>query len=145
MARNRKRPRPAPPTRSRPDLSDWQGFRARRRSPRFRWLVAAALTAAATTLVLSQFRDRVGELVFDVWIFSLVALQVLGVVESAEFLRGWMARAAPVASAFAVSAFCAFALHASPAATFGLAAAMLAIAFMPPSWHAWLLEATLPP
>jgi hypothetical protein len=141
MARTRKRPRPAPSARPRPDLSDWQGFRARRRSPRFRWLVAGAIAAAASTLVLSQFRDQVGRLAFDLWIFSLVALQVLIVVESDEFLRGGLARAVPVASAFALAAFCAFALHAGTTAAFVLAAAMLAIAFLPPSWHARLLAA----
>jgi hypothetical protein len=144
MARNRKRPQPATPAAPRPDLSDWQGFRARRHSPRFRLLVGAALFAAITTLVASQYRHLLPQAFFDLWIFSLLALQVLVVVEGDLPLRGWMRRAAPVACAFAVSAFVALALGASPLATFGLAAAMLAVGFMPPSWHDWLLENVAP-
>jgi hypothetical protein len=138
MARTRKRPRPA----ARPDLSDWQGFRTRRHSSRYRALVAAAIVAAASTLVLSQVKARLPGLVFDLWIFSLLAVQVWVVVESERLLRDGVRRAVRVASAFGMAAFAGFALGASPIAAFALAAALLGVAFLPPAWHAWLVDAT---
>ena len=82
MTRTRKRPRRTPSATPRVDLSDWQGFRARRHSPRFRWLVIAAVVAVVTTILVAQFKAYVGEFVFRTWIFSLVVLQVVVVVES---------------------------------------------------------------
>lgn len=145
MARNRKRPRRTPPATPRLDLSDWQGFRAQRRSPRLRWLVIAAGVAVVTTIVMAQFKSVVGEFFFRAWIFSLVVLQVVVVVESDRHLRGWTLRAAPVASAFATAGFVALALGAGTTVAFALCAVLLAVAFMPPSWHDWLLDATSPP
>jgi len=138
MARTHKRSRPA----ARPDLSDWQGFRAQRHSSRYRALVVAALVAAVSTLVLSQVKARLPGLVFDVWIFSLVAVQVWFVVETEAVARDGVRRALRVASAFGIAAFVGFALGAAPIAAFALAAALLAVAFLPPAWHAWMREAT---
>jgi hypothetical protein len=140
MARTRKRPRPAARPAPRADLSDWQGFRTRRHSSRYRVLVAAALLAAVTTLVLSQVRARLPGIVFNLWIFSLLAAQVWVVVESERLLRDALRRAVRVASAFGMAAFAGFALGASPIAAFALAAALLAVAFLPPAWHAWLVD-----
>jgi hypothetical protein len=142
MARTRKRPRRTPPATPRADLSDWQGFRARRHSPRLRWLVIAAVVAGVSTILVAQLKAFVGEGFFHAWMFSLLALQVVVVVESDRHLRGWTRRAAPVASAFATAGFVALALGAGMTAAFALCAAMLAVAFMPPSWHGWLLDAT---
>ena len=139
MARNRKRPRRTPPATTRVDLSDWQGFRARRQSPRMTLLVIAAVAAVVSTILMAQFKEYVGEF-FSLWIFTLVALQVVVVAESDRHLRGWAGRAAPVASAFATAGFVAFALDAGPTASFALGAVLLAAAFMPPSWHDWLLK-----
>jgi hypothetical protein len=139
MSRTHKRPHPAAPAAARPDLSDWQGFRARGGSTRLRWLAIAAAVAVVGTIALSGFKSVVTPLGFDACLFSLLALQLLVVVEADANLRGWMRRAAPVACAFAVSAFTAVALGASTGAAFGLCAAMLAVAVMPPSWRDRLL------
>jgi hypothetical protein len=144
MARTHKRPPSAAPPAARPDLSDWQGFRAQRGSSRMRWLAIAAAVAVVGTIALAGFKAVVTPLGFDACIFSLVALQVLVVVEADANLRGWARRAAPVACAFAVSAFAALALGASTGAAFGLCAAMLAVAVMPPSWRDWLLRPSHP-
>jgi hypothetical protein len=142
MARTHKRSRPAARPAPRPDLSDWQGFRARGHSSRYRALVAAALVAAVSTLVLSQVKARLPGLVFDLWIFTLVAVQVWVVVETESVARDGVRRALRVASAFGIAAFVGFALGATPIAAFALAAALLAVAFLPPAWHAWMREAT---
>ena len=140
MARNRKRPRRPSPATPRTDLSDWQGFRATRTMPRYRLLAATAVLSVITTILMAQFRHEVGEWVFEIWLFSLVSLQVLVVVESDRHLRGAWGRAAPVASTVAIAAFLVLALDASIGVALGLAFATLAIAFMPPSWHDWLLQ-----
>jgi hypothetical protein len=139
MSRRRKLSRQPPPKTLYPELGDWRGFRARRRNPRLALLAFVACAAVAGTVVMA-IGGHSARGFNQVWLLTLVALQLVIVAECRLVFRSALRHALPLASALAVPLFVALALDAPPLTTIGLALAFVAMAFVPQRWLDRLLE-----
>jgi hypothetical protein len=132
MARKHKPPRPpaSPP----PALHDWRGFHAQRRSPQFGLLGCLAALAVVTTGVVAVVDRQVGSAFGEIWLFSLVALQLLVVAESRHWFRGAMRWLLPAATAFAVPLLLYWTLEVRTEAILLLGAIFLGMVLAPERW-----------
>jgi hypothetical protein len=132
MSRRPKPARPAPV--APPPLADWRGFSAQRRPPQFGLLGFLAILAVVSTVVVAVV-DRENSAAFlDLWVFSLVALQLLVVAESRHLFRGALRWIVPLACALAVPLLAATVLHARTEAAIVLAVVFLALVVAPERW-----------
>jgi hypothetical protein len=133
MSRRPKPPRPAPAA-APPSLADWRGFSAQRRTPQFGLLGFLAILAVVSTVMVAVV-DRENSAAFlDLWLFSLVALQLLVVAESRHLFRGALRWIVPLACAIVVPVLAATVLHARTEAAIVLAVVFLALVVAPERW-----------
>jgi hypothetical protein len=136
--RRRKLSRQAPPRTLYPELGDWRGFRARRRTPRLALLSFLACLAVAGTAVMA-IGGHGPRGIGQAWLLSLAALQLVVVAECRLVFRGPLRHVLPVATALVVPALVAWAVGTTPLATIALAALFVALAFVPQRWlDRWL-------
>jgi hypothetical protein len=133
MRRRRKLSRQAPPRTLYPELGDWRGFRARRRGPRLALLAFLACVAVGGTAMMAV-GGRPLRGFNQIWLATLVALQLVIVAEARLVFRGSLRFVLPVLAALAIPAVAALVLDAAPLTTVALAAAFLALAFVPQRW-----------
>ena len=133
MSHRKKLSRQAPPKTLYPELGDWRGFRAKRRTPRLALLSFLACLAVAGTAIIA-IGGHGARGYNQVWLLSLAALQLVIVEESRLVFRNALRWAVPVASAFVVPALVAWAVGASPLLTVALAVLFLVLVFVPQRW-----------
>jgi hypothetical protein len=130
MSRRRKLSRQAPPRTLFPELGDWRGFRARRRMPRLALLAFVACVAVAGTAVMA-IGGHAARGLGQVWLLTLVALQLVIVAECRLVFRHALRWGLPLASAIVVPVAVALALDAPPLATAVLALVFVGLVFVP--------------